>query len=180
MAKLAGQTKLHLACGDNILGGWANVDLDTRGPVIGWDLRDRLPVLDGAIELIFCEHFIEHITRRQAGALLADCVRVLRPGGTLRLSTPDLAKVIAEYQAGRTTEWQDVGWSPATPCQMVNGAFRLWGHQYVYDVDEVGRLLREAGFREVREAEWRESTIPAFRDLECRPYHGEIIVEAVK
>ena len=63
MKRLAGQTKLHLACGDNVLRGWANVDLKTKGPVIGWDLRDRLPVRNDAIELIFCEHFIEHITR---------------------------------------------------------------------------------------------------------------------
>lgn len=63
---------------------------------------------------------------------------------------------------------------------MVNGAFRLWGHRFVYDEDELERILDDAGFRNVTPAAWRESTTPELRGLECRPFHGEIILEAVK
>jgi predicted SAM-dependent methyltransferase len=178
--RLEGQDKLHLACGDNVLRGWANIDLESKGVVIGWNLTDGLPVPSGSIEYVFCEHFIEHITLSQATMLLADCHRVLRPGGKLRLSTPDLLKVIEEYEAGRMDEWRDVGWVPATPCQLVNGAFRLWSHEFVYDTDELRRILAQAGFRDVTQVAWRESTSPALRGLECRPFHGEIILEAAR
>src|ERR1041385_9099012 len=129
---LEGQKRLHLACGSNVLDGWANIDLNSNGTVIGWDLTGRLPVHSGTIELIYCEHFIEHVTLEQAAVLLADCHRALRPGGVLRLSTPRLTKLVDEYLFGRISEWYDVGWSPATPCQMLNEGLRRWGHQFVY------------------------------------------------
>ena len=178
--RLEGRNRLHLACGTNVLDGWANIDLESNGAVVGWNLTDRLPVRSESVDLIYCEHFIEHITLNQATALLVDCHRILRPDGILRVSTPSLKKVIEEYSSGRTQEWCDVGWSPATPCQMMNGAFRLWGHRFVYDEDELERILDDAGYRGVTEVAWHESTTPALRGLECRPFHGEIILEAIK
>ena len=178
--KLAGQERLHLACGSNILEGWANIDMYSNEQVIDWDLTNGLPVRSGAIGLIFCEHFIEHVTLEQAKALLVECYRCLRSNGTLRLSTPSLKKIVEEYLLGRVSEWDDVGWSPATPCQMLNEGLRLWGHQFVYDDNELRRLLNEAGFREIRQVAWRESTTPGLSELECRPFHGEVIFEATK
>lgn len=178
--KIAGQKKLHLACGNHVLDGWANIDLQSNRKVIGWDLTHGLPVRSGTIDLIFCEHFIEHITLEQAKALLVEIYRSLRPDGILRLSTPDLKKILDEYILGRTSEWANVGWSPATPCQMLNDGLRLWGHQFVYDDDELTSLLNEAGFREIRKVAWRESSTTGLSKLECRPFHGEIIIEAVK
>ena len=175
-----GQTRLHLACGSAVLEGWANIDLRSKGGVIGWDLADPLPVFSGAIEFIFCEHFIEHITLKQASLLFAECYRVMRPEGILRLSTPNLRKFIDEYLLGRVSEWCDVGFSPSTPCQMVNDGLRLWGHQFTYDFDELQRVLLESGYRKVTPVAWRESTSSALRNLEIRPFHGEVILEATK
>lgn len=169
--------RLHLACGDNILEGWTNIDLNGD---ISWDLTKALPVRPGVIELIFCEHFIEHITLNQAQAFLAECFRCLRPAGTLRLSTPSLVKIVAEYVLGRTSEWEDVGWTPATPCQMLNEGLRSWGHQFVYDDVELRDILNEAGFREIKRVARRESTNANLNGLECRPSHGELIFEAIK
>ncbi|MFY9621328.1 MAG: methyltransferase domain-containing protein [Pyrinomonadaceae bacterium] len=178
--KLRGQNRLHLGCGANILDGWANLDLQGNGSVIGFDLTNRLPIDSNTIELIYSEHFIEHLTLNQTTALLAECHRVLQSGGIIRLSTPSLKKIIDEYLVGRTSEWLDVDWTPGTPCQMVNEGLRLWGHQFVFDADELRRTLEDAGFRRVIETTWRESATPALRGLESRPFHGEIIFEAVK
>jgi predicted SAM-dependent methyltransferase len=178
--KLVGEKRLHLGCGIKFLEGWANIDFQSDGAVIGFDLTDRLPIDSNTIELIYSEHFIEHLTLSQATALLSECHRVLRSGAILRLSTPCLRKLIDEYLAGRTSEWEDVGWNPATPCQMVNEGLRLWGHQFVYDAQELKRVLEAVGFSRVTKAAWRESTTPALRQLESRPFHGEIIFEAFK
>jgi hypothetical protein len=40
---------------------------------------------------------LEHLTRNQARALLAECFRVLRPGGIVRLAVPDLERIAREY-----------------------------------------------------------------------------------
>lgn len=176
--QLAGHTRLHLACGPHLLDGWANIDLLGSRQVNAWNLNDGLPVPDHSIEYIFCEHFIEHITRPQAVRLLRECRRVLRTGGVIRLSTPDLRKVVNEYLAANTGEWHDVEWYPASPCCMLNEAMRMWGHRFVYDKDELIKVFNEAGFGQIEFPAWRQSRHPALAGLETRPYHGELIVEA--
>jgi predicted SAM-dependent methyltransferase len=175
-----GQTKLHLGCGTNILPNWANIDIDGPSAVLKWDLTQPLPLQAGTVWFIFNEHFIEHITRPEAVALLSECYRLLIPGGVLRISTPSLRKVIDEYLLGRTTEWIDVAWAPATPCQMVNEGMRLWGHQFLYDAAELKSVLRTCGFAQIVDVGWRESQHDELRNLECRPFHDEIILEATK
>lgn len=173
-------TRLHLGSGDHILIGWTNVDALALPGVTPWDLRKPLPVRPGSIDYIFSEHFIEHITLDETRRLLTDCYRALRPGGIIRLSTPDLAKIVEEYQAGRTDEWIDVDWHPSTPAQMVNEAVREWGHLFIFDEAELSTLLHEVGFRDVTRAAFHSSHHDPLRGLECRPDHGEVIVEAVK
>jgi len=175
-----GQRKLHLGCGKNILSGWANIDVDGPDEVVKWDLTRPLPLATGTIDFIFNEHFIEHITRAEAHQLLSECHRLLTLRGVLRISTPSLQKLIDEYLRNRTTEWVDVGWNPATRCQMFNEGMRSWGHQFLYDKDELLGLLRACGFEEIVEVEWRRSQHEALRNLECRPFHSEIILEATK
>jgi predicted SAM-dependent methyltransferase len=172
--------RLHLGCGSNLLPGWTNVDLNAAAGVIEHDLTEPFPLPSETVKFIYSEHFIEHITRGQASALLKECRRVLVPGGVIRLSTPSLEKLLEEYAARRTTEWSDVCWRPNTPCRMVNEGMRLWGHQFVYDLDELTLLLNEAGFEQLAQVAWRESRHPELKGLESRPFHGELIVEAIK
>jgi len=175
---LARQTRLHLGCGGNVLSGWANVDLEGSHPVIEWDLTRPLPVHKGSFDYIYSEHFIEHIRFQEAKALLRDCHRLLKPGGRIRLSTPDLEKLVSEFQAGRVSEWADMEWTPATPCQMLNEGMRLWGHQFLYDFTELHAILTEAGFKDIERQAWRVSRHPPLEQLESRPFHDELIIEA--
>jgi len=178
--RLAGQTKLHLACGHHIPSGWANIDLQKHPSIIQWDLADPLPVASGTVEYIFCEAYIEHITLEQAGILLSECHRLLKAGGVFRINTPCMEDTIRLYLSGDCTSQRDVGFNPATPCQMVNEMFRSWDHRFIYDIKELSRLCREAGYRRVTQVAWHKSTHPELRDLECRPFHNEIIIEATK
>ena len=113
-------------------------------------------------------------------ALLSECYRVLRPGGTLRISTPNLEKVLDDYHLGRTPEWRDAGYRADVPCQMLNGGMRLFGHQFIYDARELKRVLDAAGFRNVVRVGWHESATPALSNLETRPFRDDLIFEAVK
>lgn len=171
---------IHLACGRNVLEGWADVDLRGRSPIIRHDLTRPLPLLSDSIEFISCEHFIEHMIRKDALRLLIECRRSLREGGMIRLSKPDLRYFIDEYLNTRLTEWTDVGWMPSSPCALINEGLSLWGHRFVYDELDLTSLLEEAGFHSIRRQEWRHSPHSELRDLECRPFHGELIVEAAK
>lgn len=71
--------------------GYVGVDLEPIGD--GWtvqhDLRTPLPLPDGTVDRILTEDFVEHIPADFIADLLAECHRVLRPGGTMRIACPD-------------------------------------------------------------------------------------------
>lgn len=181
MARRAqGATRVHLGCGRNLLDGWANLDMDGPGGVVRFDLNRPLPFPSGSVDHVFSEHFIEHVRLEQATALLTECARILRPGGVLRVSTPDLVRLVDEYRAGRTDEWTDMGWTPETPCDLLNEGMRLWGHLYVFDESRPRAALRDSRFRDIVRVARHESSHEALRGLECRPDHGDLILEATR
>ncbi|WP_162254781.1 methyltransferase domain-containing protein [Phycicoccus sp. Root563] len=180
LRQLAHHSRAHLGCGPHVFDGWANLDLGGGTGVVSYDLTARLPFGDSTLSRVYTEHFIEHVSRAKGARFLRECARVLAPGGILRVSTPDLRRLAEEYQAGRLDEWSDQGWNPGTPAQMLNEGMRKWGHQFVYDEPELTEAVLQAGFREVRRVDWRESEHHDLRDLEQRSFHGDLIMEAVR
>ncbi|MEU4446184.1 class I SAM-dependent methyltransferase [Actinosynnema sp. NPDC050801] len=58
-------------------------------PAVALDLGEPLPFRSGALDGILAGEVIEHVY--DPASLLAECHRVLRPGGVLVLTTPNLA-----------------------------------------------------------------------------------------
>lgn len=175
--QLRGCDKLHLGSGGRRLPGWANIDITGLRNII-WDLRKPLPLPPGSIRYVYSEHFIEHVSRDQALRLLRNCGHLLAESGVVRISTPNLRQLVADYLAGKPLPLQFEGWSPATPCALLNEGMRLWGHQFVYDEEELVLLLREAGYGDIKRVGWGESEHAELRGLETRPFHGDLIFEA--
>ena len=169
--------RLHLGSGPRLLEGWANVDIEGRG-VLVWDLRKPLPLEDGQVRFVYTEQFIEHITRNDAASLFSHARKVMAPSGIVRVSTPDLARLVDDYRSGKVVRMEHGGWFPETPCRMLNEGMRLWGHTFLYDEDELAGLLRECGFHGVKRVKWGESEHLELRSLESRPDFGDLIVEA--
>jgi len=89
--------KLHIGCGKNILPGWLNSDVDLEDGKVFIDATARLPFHDGTVDYIFSEHFIEHLSYDDGMRFLKECYRVLRPGGRVRIATPDLQFLVDLY-----------------------------------------------------------------------------------
>jgi ubiquinone/menaquinone biosynthesis C-methylase UbiE len=53
------------------------------------DVTRRSPFVDNTFDFIYSEHMIEHIPYVGGRAMLEESYRVLKPGGTLRIATPD-------------------------------------------------------------------------------------------
>lgn len=177
--------KLHLGCGTNYFPGWFNVDANARLERLdlAWNIDLGLPLPDDCCELIYSEHVLEHFPVQRGVALLGECRRVLRPAGTLRIAMPSLAHVVAKYTAD---DWKDQDWLTwpefqfiQTRAEMVNVSLRWWGHQWLYDHEELHRRLREAGFTAIEDAGWGESRHADLRDLETRR-DSQLICEARK
>ena len=172
-------SRLHLACGWNILKNWANVDILNAPNVIRWNLASPLPVKENSIEYILCEHYIEHIDREQAKAFMLDCYRALKKGGVLRISTPSLRKIIEDYSKGGIPDGE-TDRTVVTPCQILNKYLHWWGHEFVYDEEEMDLLFSDAGFRENKKVPWRKSDHVDLNGLEFRPDNDDNIFEGTK
>lgn len=171
--------KLNLGCGPHVMEGWENIDEYPYKGVKVYDLRQSLPYKTDSVDFIFTEHFFEHITREQGLGLLKECRRILRPKGVIRIVTPDLKHVAKLYLAGKIDDWKGC-WEPFTPAQFMNEAMRSWGHQFVYDADELKKIVHEAGFGLCIKRQWRQSGWTELSNLEVRPFNGELIFEALR
>ena len=172
--------KLNLGCGPHVMDGWLNFDVVAYPGVTRMDLALGLPgTASESVDFIFSEHFIEHLDRDVAEHLFKEMYRVLKPGGVVRLSTPDLDHIIKCYKAGSISAWAPA-WAPKTPAQFLNEALRLWDHRFIYDLAELRESLLMAGFSFARKATWRKSKFPELANLEIRPSLGDLIIEAIK
>jgi predicted SAM-dependent methyltransferase len=171
------EPRLHIGSGPVRLPGWLNTDLISGD--IYLDLTRRLPLPDRSIAYVFGEHVIEHISEEDAERLLSEFYRVLRPGGVVRLTTPDLRKIIALYEDRnlviRFADYArfmdaETGKRHERGCQVFNDYMRLWGHRYIYDEEDLGAKLRAVGFEPIARREPGESPHPRLRGIE---HHGE-------
>lgn len=60
----------------------------------------------GSVDFIYLGQVIEHVNNiYEAPSLIAECHRMLKPGGVLRITTPDLDLLVDAYVAGRMGEY---------------------------------------------------------------------------
>lgn len=163
---------IHVGCGSKLFPGWINVDMNPKGDFTA-DLREGLPFRTNDVELIYTEHALEHFYREHdAPFLLRECLRVLKPGGWIRITVPD-AQIFLDYYQGKlepqTAELlgKKHHCFNGTRLDAVNSGFR-WKHQhhYMYDEETLRALLEEIGFDEIERRRFRSSPIEAFRNLD--------------
>jgi predicted SAM-dependent methyltransferase len=175
--------RLQIGSGPHLLPGWLNTDFEpvsAESPFMDATLPFPLP--DAAFDHVFSEHMIEHI-RFEAGLfMLGECRRVLRPGGRIRLATPDARQLVRLFDApldhsqqryldfAVTTYW--TGPKVVDPCYVLNQFMRSWGHEFVYDPPTLRHALERSGFTDVTECAVGESADDALRGLES---HGRQI-----
>jgi predicted SAM-dependent methyltransferase len=170
------EPRLQIGSGPVELPGWLNSDLVCGD--IYLDAGKPLPLPDASFSFVFCEHLIEHVSERAGVQLLDEIHRVLRPGGVARVTTPELPKIIAIYEDRNPAVDRDTyarfldeitDRRHERACQIFNSFMHLWGHQYIYDEEDLTAKLLRAGFTSVERQEPGQSSHAALRDLE---HHG--------
>ena len=61
------------------------------------DVREPLPFADQTFDAAYALHIVEHLTPAEAASLVTELYRVLKPGGIVRISTPDLEDICRSY-----------------------------------------------------------------------------------
>jgi predicted SAM-dependent methyltransferase len=91
---------LNLACGSKVSskGNWTNVDFSSPvSNVLEMDILNGLSFPNDSFDVVYTAQFIEHLTVNQAVEVLKEINRVLKPGGIVRIVTPDLAELAQSY-----------------------------------------------------------------------------------
>lgn len=169
--------KLHLGAGSAGAPGWLATDADPRAEgVVCLDAAAPFPIPDAAFDYVYSEHMIEHLSWDAGRDMLAECLRVMKPGATIRIATPDLAVLLGLYTAERgaaaerylrrITDRALPGIGKYHAAFVINNAFRAWGHQFLYDGEVLAAALREAGFDGVRRCAYGQSADPNLRGIE--------------
>jgi predicted SAM-dependent methyltransferase len=145
-----GCVRIHFACGKRPFAGWINIDYVpySPGPDVLLDLRRPLPLRDNTVDLMYSEDFIEHVDLAHGRCILREWYRLLRPGGALRLLTPNL-RVLATKYVERSTgflEWYSHHWGTGSFAEILNHGMRSWGHLFLYDDDLLTREFVAVGF----------------------------------
>jgi predicted SAM-dependent methyltransferase len=172
--------KLNVGCGNVLLPGWLNIDMEP-GADLAIDVRQGLPFEDDSVDFIYNEHFVEHLTYDEAGKVLREFWRCLRRGGAVRIATPDLDFLVELYSRDfKTQDWFPSGFEfVKTKGVAMNMAFRRWGHKYVYNEEDLTVQLLKAGFQNIERCELNKSDYPELSNLETRK-ESTLVLEAVK
>ena len=179
--------KLHLGASNSSLPGWLNSDvLPTDRSMVYLDATQRFPMNDNAFDYIMAEHMIEHIAYDDAVKMLRECHRVLKPGGRIRVATPDLEVLIGLHSVEKTdSQKQYIEWI-VNECKLataickdvfvINNAFRAWGHCFLYDRETLKATMEAAGFVYATFHKPGDSEDPTLKGVES---HGKIISEEI-
>jgi predicted SAM-dependent methyltransferase len=169
--------KLNIGCNGHLLAGWLNTDYASKLPlVIHFDPRRRFPFKEETFDYIFSEHFIEHISYRDGLNMLAECFRVLKKSGKVRISTPDLAFLVDLTRPNKSdlqrayVKWLANTYISDVPDDnevfVINYFVRNWGHTFIYDEKTLREAMNSTGFKAITKCGQLESEHAALRNLE--------------
>lgn len=144
----------------------------------------KLPYAAASVDHILCSHFLEHVFRDQAQAILRDFRRVLRPStGTMHLIVPDIRSRAESYLHSQDPFAADqfidstILSSARRPSlryrlMEINGSFGLQ-HRWMYDKSSLSELVAEAGFtildrNDTPSRSWRPERQPGEVELVAR------------
>ncbi len=178
----SGINKLQLGSSSTVPEGWLGTDIAPQSDrVVYLDATKPYPFDDDTFDYVHSEHLIEHLTWHEGLFMLRECHRVLRPGGTIRIATPDLEVLIGLYTNQSDplnkkyikwiTDASMYGIDTYKATFVINNAFRNWGHQFLYDGELLEMALRSSGYTNIRRCCVGESDDENLRGIEC---HGEL------
>jgi len=183
--------KLELGAGSRERPGWLSTD-------IRWDSRLYLdvvaewPVPNDSVSHIYADNVIEHLSLDANRKLFAEAVRVLTPGGRIRLVTPDVGRLARLYVDGgpdaerHLANAQRHAYGAEHLVDLLRIVFQEAGHHlgYLWDYSALTSELQRAGFHDVVRCESKRSSDPEFAEMEARSDDPEapitLVVEASK
>ena len=184
---------LHLGCGARNFSDWLNVDLFqsfkaylfSDPKIIPMDLRKKLPLPSDSFDFIYSEHVHEHLSYEDGLNLLRECNRVLKPGGVLRISVPNLDLFInlivnpleisdddkVFFNKACEVMGVDDRKEPKIGVSLLNKVIGDKGYKYNYNFSALSQQLKDAGFSLIIKENPGKSEYKELNNLESNYYN---------
>lgn len=177
-----GSINLHLGCGPINHSKFINID-GVPAPHIHYvrPIDNLSPFKDNSVNLIYACHCLEHFPHGRISTVLSEWYRVLRTDGILRLSVPDFDLLLkVYYESGNDI---NTIMSPLMGEQNYKYNF----HKSLFTRSSLTALLKNVGFRDIKEWQPGSSDLTTFDDWSARKmvlngqsYPLSLNIEAVK
>lgn len=158
------------------------------------DVRKKLPFDNESVDFIYSSHLMEHLRKDETEKVLKECLRVLKRGGVLRLSVPNLELVARNYikeiedaqnsrrkndylPSERFLDRLDIGAEKSIP-PLLSRVFPS-RHKWMYDELSLTALLECCGFVNVEKRSYKVGRVPDIDLLDNRP-ESSLYIEAEK
>ena len=169
--------KLQFGALGHHLEGWLNTDIaPVNWRTVYLDATKQFPIPSNAFDAVFAEHMFEHIAFKDGQHMLRECLRILKPGGRIRIVTPRLGflfdmlkEPLSPTQLGyiRFTREQ---WMPEATSDeasfVINNMFYNYGHRFIYDERTLVASLARAGFTAIVQGRTCDSDDPNFQNVD--------------
>jgi predicted SAM-dependent methyltransferase len=170
--------KLQIGAGPSTFPTWLDTDFEPRAGQAFLDATAPFPLPDNSFDYVFSEHVIEHLNYVEGLSMLRESHRILRPGGRVRVVTPDLSQLVSLFAQDKSEDTQKYMrdkiaffYWPKTPDDaglILNLELHEWRHQFVYSPALLRDGLEKVGFHNVRQYHVGESDDPALVKIEAR------------
>jgi hypothetical protein len=149
------------------------------------DIRKRLRFGDDTCTAVLAEHVIEHVSFLQGYLFFHECLRVLEPGGILRLAFPDISRFVEAWApvdalgpvhnyrlqpralqyAQALSKKPNGEWSAGLSDSDLarHGLLRMltgWGHQMAWTHESAAGVLLAVGFSSVQRFPYNKGKLP--------------------
>lgn len=130
-------------------GEFLNVDIvDLPQVDLVFDIRKKFPIPDGVIAEVISQATLEHFRKHQNEHILREFFRIMQPGGTLRVLTPDIEAIARGILHGEDLDLMN---------QHLFGKFKSEEtddfdvHRWMYPASKMIVLLEQIGFVNVKQ-----------------------------
>lgn len=143
--------RVNVGCGNKKIHGWVNIDLrEEVNPDLVCDISKISEKIEGQAEIIYACHVLEHFDKYQVVGVLEDWYKALKPGGTLRVSVPDIRSCCEYYlQTGNLKQLFGLFWG---------GQKNPYDYHFNgFDFETLKELCLSVGFQRVYRYNWKDT-----------------------
>lgn len=150
---------LHIGCGHVILPRpFENLDTRLINGVDHVSEAFPLPFANNTFDLVYSSHVLEHFEKVNTQDVINEWVRILKPGGIIRLSVPSFENIIKIYEASEDIE-NVIG-------LLVGGqTYPQNFHYNIFDKKRLTNYLETAGCEAIHPWDYRRTSHSKFFDF---------------